>query len=131
MGDVGDVERVVGRVVHAGVDEPGPGARSRRPKGAGMPNEPVILGFQNRGTLALPADLRRRHNLDKPGAQVRVVEREDGVVELHPLAAVPADQAWFWTERWQEMERDADADVAAGRVTNHDTVEELFHAFEA
>jgi len=44
------------------------------------------------------------------------------------LAAVPADQAWFWTERWQEMERDADADVAAGRVTNHDTVEELFHA---
>ncbi len=65
------------------------------------------------------------------GVGVRPRRREDGVVELHPLAAVPADQAWFWTERWQEMERDADADVAAGRVTNDDTVEELFHAFEA
>jgi bifunctional DNA-binding transcriptional regulator/antitoxin component of YhaV-PrlF toxin-antitoxin module len=96
-----------------------------------MPKEPVVLGFQTRGTLALPADLRRRHNLDQPGAQVRVVEREDGVVELHPLTPVPADQAWFWTERWQRMEREADADVAAGRVTTHDTVEELFDAFEA
>jgi SAM-dependent methyltransferase len=65
------------------------------------------------------------------GVGVRPRRREDGVVELHPLAAVPADQAWFWTERWQEMERDADADVAAGRVTNDDTVEELFRAFEA
>ncbi len=52
-----------------------------------MPREPVVLSFQTRGTLALPADLRRRHNLDQPGAQVRVVEREDGVVELHPLTA--------------------------------------------
>lgn len=96
-----------------------------------MAREPVVLGFQTRGTLALPAGLRRRHKLDEPGAQVRVVERDDGVVELHPLTAVPADQAWFWTERWQRMEREADADVAAGRVTTHETVEELFDAFEA
>ena len=60
-----------------------------------------------------------------------MVEREDGVVELHPLAAVPADQTWFWTQRWQRMEREADADGAAGRVTTHSTVEELFDALEA
>lgn len=90
-----------------------------------MSPEPLILGLQTRGTLALPADLRRRHHLDEPGAQVRVVERDDGVLELHPLTAVPADQAWFWTQRWQRMEREADADVEAGRVTRHGTVEEL------
>lgn len=95
-----------------------------------MPSDALILGIQRRGILALPADLRRRHNLDKPGAQVRIVEREDGVLELHPLTAVPADQAWFWTQRWQQMEREADADVAAGRVSTHDTVEELLDAFE-
>ncbi|MBA3622505.1 MAG: hypothetical protein H0W51_09355 [Euzebyales bacterium] len=52
-------------------------------------------------------------------------------MELHPLAAVPADQTWFWTQRWQRMEREADADIAAGRVTTHATVGELFDAFEA
>jgi len=45
-----------------------------------------------------------------------MVERPDGVIELHPVVPIPSDQAWFWTERWQRMEREADADVAAGRV---------------
>jgi hypothetical protein len=53
------------------------------------------------------------------------VERDDGVIELHPLASVPADQRWFWTERWQRMEREADADVAAGRVRAHENVDAL------
>lgn len=83
------------------------------------------LSLQSRGTLALPADLRKRHGLDEPGAQVRVVERDDGVVELHPLAAVPADQRWFWSERWQEMEREVDEHVAAGRVTTFDDVDDF------
>jgi hypothetical protein len=77
----------------------------------------VYVGVQSRGVFALPADLRKRHRLDQPGAQVRIVERDDGVIELHPQVAVPADQAWFWTKRWQAMEADADADVAAGRLT--------------
>ena len=79
----------------------------------------VYVGVQSRGVFALPADLRKRHRLDQPGAQVRIVERDDGVIELHPQVAIPADQAWFWTERWQAMEVEADADVAAGRVTRH------------
>ena len=95
-----------------------------------MAQEPLILGVQSRGTLALPPDLRRRHRLDRPGAQVRVVEREDGVVELHPLTPVPADQAWFWTERWQRMEREADDDVAAGRVSLYDTTDDLLAALD-
>ena len=29
-----------------------------------------------------------------------------------------ASQAWFWTPEWQQMEREADEDIAAGRVEN-------------
>ncbi|MQA13758.1 MAG: AbrB family transcriptional regulator [Pseudonocardiaceae bacterium] len=83
------------------------------------------LTVQGRGTLALPSELRRRHRLDEPGAQVRLVERADGVIELHPLVAIPADQAWFWSERWQQMERAAEADVAAGRVVVADGPDEF------
>lgn len=81
----------------------------------------TFVTVQTRGTLALPADVRRRHQLDKPGAQVEVVEREDGVIELHPQVAVPADQAWFWTERAQAREREVDALLAAGEVTTFDS----------
>jgi bifunctional DNA-binding transcriptional regulator/antitoxin component of YhaV-PrlF toxin-antitoxin module len=84
-----------------------------------------ILTVQSRGTLALPVDLRRRLHLDRANAQVQVIEHEDGRVELVPVVAVPADQAWFWMERWQKMEREADADIAAGRSTVVDGLEGL------
>jgi bifunctional DNA-binding transcriptional regulator/antitoxin component of YhaV-PrlF toxin-antitoxin module len=85
----------------------------------------TYVTIQGRGTLALPADVRRRHHLDEPGAQVEIVEREDGVIELHPHVPIPADQAWFWTERWQAREREADAEIDAGRLTTHESADDL------
>lgn len=84
------------------------------------------VAVQSRGTVALPAALRRRLRLDEPGAQIELIEGDDGRIELRPVLPVPADQAWFWTERWQAMEREADEDVAAGRVTVVDGPDELF-----
>jgi antitoxin MazE len=91
----------------------------------------VYVGVQSRGVLALPADVRKRHRLDEPGAQVRVVERDDGVIELHPQLAIPVGQAWFWTERWQAMEVEADAEVAAGHVTRDGSGEALLEHLDA
>jgi AbrB family looped-hinge helix DNA binding protein len=89
-----------------------------------------FVAVQSRGTIALPADLRRRLHLDEPGAQIEIIEREDGLVELRPLLPVPADQRWFWSERWQAMEREAAADIAAGRVTVVDGPDALFELLD-
>ena len=78
------------------------------------------VGVQRRGLIALPTALRQRLHLDEPGAQLEVTERADGVIELRPSVPIPADQAWFWAERWQQREREVDDDVAAGRVTVFD-----------
>jgi bifunctional DNA-binding transcriptional regulator/antitoxin component of YhaV-PrlF toxin-antitoxin module len=83
------------------------------------------VSVQSRGTIALPADLRRRHHLDEPGAQVQIIEHEDGTLELQPMLPIPADQRWFWTERWQAREREADEDIAAGRVLSFDDVDDF------
>ena len=88
------------------------------------------VSVQSRGTIALPPELRRRLHLDEPGAQVQIIEREDGGIELQPVLPVPADQRWFWSERWQAMEREADEDIAAGRVTTVDGVDEFFELLE-
>jgi len=88
------------------------------------------VSVQSRGTIALPADLRRRLHLDEPGAQVQIIEHEDGKVELQPMLPIPAQQRWFWTERWQAMEHEADDDIATGRVTRAMDVDELFEQLE-
>lgn len=31
-------------------------------------------------------------------------------------------QAWFWTEKWQKMEREADEDIRMGRYKTFDSV---------
>jgi bifunctional DNA-binding transcriptional regulator/antitoxin component of YhaV-PrlF toxin-antitoxin module len=81
------------------------------------------VAVRSRGTIALPVEFRERYKLDEPGAQVRIVELADGTIQLVPMTAVPADQAWFWTERWQAMEREADEDIAAGRVATYESGE--------
>lgn len=80
--------------------------------------------------LALPRSVRARLGLDRPGAQVEVVERDDGVIELHPHVAVPAEQAWFWSERWQRMEREVDEHVERGETTTFDTTDEFLSSLE-
>jgi hypothetical protein len=79
-----------------------------------------FLTLQSRGLLALPQAVRKRYHLDRPGAQVELTEREDGVLELRPHIPVPATQSWFWTTSWQTREHEVDAHVHAGRITAHE-----------
>ena len=62
---------------------------------------------------------------------MEITEREDGVIELRPTIAVPADQAWFWTERWQQREREVDAHISAGDVTSHQSTDDFLSALDA
>lgn len=77
------------------------------------------LTLQSRGTVALPPALRRKYGLDTAGAQMEITDRGDGVIELRPLVAVPASQAYFWSEDWQTREREVDGHLARGEVTEH------------
>jgi bifunctional DNA-binding transcriptional regulator/antitoxin component of YhaV-PrlF toxin-antitoxin module len=90
-----------------------------------------FITVQKRGTIALPPDTRQRHHLDDPGTQLRLVERDDGVIELHPTVPVPAENAWFWTDRWQAMEREAAEDIAEGRTVTFDDVESFLADLDA
>jgi len=85
----------------------------------------TFVAMQSRGVIALPAAVRKRTGLDEPGAQVEVVERDDGVIELRPHVPVPADQRWFWTDRWQAMEREVDEEIAAGKIRTFDSGDEF------
>jgi AbrB family looped-hinge helix DNA binding protein len=89
-----------------------------------MSADHTFVTVQSRGVIAIPTAIRRHFGLDQPGAQVEVIERE-GEIVLRPHVAVPTDQAWFWSERWQRLEREADDAVAHGHVAVVADVDEL------
>lgn len=49
----------------------------------------TFLAVQARGLVAIPPAVRKRLGLDRPGAQVEMVVRDDGVLELHPHLPMP------------------------------------------
>lgn len=88
----------------------------------------MIVKMSERGTITVPKELRDRL---PAGELLEVVLRDDGVLELRPQLTIDATQAWFWTERWQRMEREADEDIAAGRVQTFDDVESFLADLDA
>lgn len=88
----------------------------------------MLVKLGQRGTVTIPKELRE-------GLSARslfeIVRREDGVIELRPQETIAASQRWFWSERWQRMEREADADFAAGRFATFDDAESFLADLDA
>jgi AbrB family looped-hinge helix DNA binding protein len=81
------------------------------------------------GQVTLPAAVRRALHVEE-GDYVEVRVTEDSVV-LTPKKLIDKSQAYFWSPSWQAAEREADADVAAGRIREAETVEDLLADLEA
>lgn len=73
--------------------------------------------------ITIPDEVFKRLQL-KPGDLLEIEVRDSTLVAI-PQAVIPRDQAWFWTKEWQEKEREADEDLAAGRISGPFTLEEL------
>ncbi len=85
--------------------------------------------LRERGQITIPSEVRDAAHVE--AGAVLECHVEDGRIVMTPKILVDADQAWFWTERWQAMERDADADFAAGRSASFATVEALLDDLES
>ncbi len=82
-----------------------------------------------KGQVTLPGEIREYLNLHE-GDDLAFSVDENGQVIISRLEVIPPDQAWFWTEQWQKAEREAQADIAAGRVHRYANVDEAIAALE-
>jgi antitoxin PrlF len=82
-----------------------------------------------KGQLTLPEAIRAAARLEE-GDLLDAEITEEGIL-LRPQKVIDATQAWFWNPEWQAGERDADADLAAGRVEAFDSGEDFLDALSA
>lgn len=94
-------------------------------------NNKELLHFKTRirskGQVTLPKELRELLTLSE-GDDLEFYLDESGRVIVQKAQTIPPDQAWFWTERWQKMEREVEEDIAAGRIHQYETVEDALDA---
>ena len=83
----------------------------------------TVLQIRSNGQITLPTSLRKKANL-KEGDLLEVILDSDGAVHLMPQIAIDRSQAYFWTKRWQDGEKEAEADLRAGRTKSFENIDD-------
>ena len=76
--------------------------------------------------LVIHVTNEQRQRIEKVARERGYNAADDYLLALFELDAErDPDQAYFWTQQWQNGEREADHDIAAGRVKTFDTMDNL------
>src|SRR4030042_2019177 len=75
-----------------------------------------LIQVRKKAQLTLPLSVRQKLGIEE--GDYMDVQVRDGEIVLKAKKLIDKDQAWFWTERWQQGEKEAEADIREGRVHN-------------
>ena len=81
-----------------------------------------LIQVRRKAQVTLPQSVRQALNIEEGDFLDAVVK--DGEIVLRVKKLVDKEQAWFWTRRWQEGEREAEEDIRAGRIHSFDSAKE-------
>lgn len=73
-----------------------------------------LVQVRKKSQITLPQSVREKLDIEEGDFLDFQVRENEVVFKVKKL--VDKDQAWFWTKRWQEGEREANEDIKAGRV---------------
>ena len=71
--------------------------------------------LRTKGQITVPAEIRSALGAME-GDDLLFYTDERGQVVIRRAQIIPPDQAWFWSERWQKLERQAQEDIDADRI---------------
>lgn len=75
-----------------------------------------------KGQITVPTEIRSRLEAEEGDELVFWID-EHGRVVIECARVIPPDQAWFWNERWQRLERQVQQDIEAGKTHRFDSAE--------
>jgi len=73
-----------------------------------------LIQIRKKAQLTLPLSVRKKLGLEE--GDYMDVQVKDGEIILKVKKLIDKDQAWFWTKRWQQGEKEAEEDIHAGRT---------------
>ena len=80
------------------------------------------------GQITLPTSVRKELGIEE--GDLVEIEVIDEKAMITPKKLVDKSQAYFWTKRWQEGEKEADEDIKSGHVKVFESVDELIKDLE-
>jgi AbrB family looped-hinge helix DNA binding protein len=86
--------------------------------------------LRTKGQITVPQQIRSQLGAEE-GDDLVFYTDENGHVVISRAQIVPPDQAWFWSERWQRMEHEAEQDIASGKVTEFPDVSSALNGLDA
>jgi antitoxin MazE len=83
----------------------------------------MITQLRNRSQVTLPNEIVKKMRLQK-GDNLDIILEEDKII-IKPILVIDRSQSWFWSKKWQEMEKETDDDIKHGRVQKAKNIKEL------
>ncbi|WP_435110319.1 AbrB/MazE/SpoVT family DNA-binding domain-containing protein [Nocardiopsis synnemataformans] len=85
--------------------------------------------LRRKNQVTLPSEITRALHVQE-GDEIEFSVTPEGEVVLRGLTIIPSDQRWFWTEEWQQGEREANEQVRAGEGETFMNPEDMFADIE-
>jgi AbrB family looped-hinge helix DNA binding protein len=73
-----------------------------------------------KGQVTVPGEIRDLLGAEE-GDELLFLIDENGRVIVERVQMIPPDQAWFWGERWQRLEREAQQDIEKKKIHTFDS----------
>ena len=85
--------------------------------------------LRNKGQVTVPQKIRNLLGAEE-GDELLFYADEAGRVVISRAQVIDPEQAWFWSDRWQRMEREAQADLETGRTIEYINITEALAALD-
>ena len=85
--------------------------------------------LRNKGQVTVPQEVRNLLGVEE-GDDLLFYSDEAGRVVVSRAQIIDPEQAWFWSDRWQRMEQEAQADLEAGRIVEYANIAEALAALD-
>jgi AbrB family looped-hinge helix DNA binding protein len=75
-----------------------------------------LVQVRKKAQVTLPQSVRQELGIEE--GDFLDIQVRSGEIVIKVKKLMDKEQAWFWTNRWQQGEKEAEEDIRAGRVYN-------------
>jgi len=84
-----------------------------------------VVKIQSRHQITIPSVIRKAIGLDDKQLFKIIADEDTKKIILEPIATIPEDQKYFWTEEWQKEEKLVEKEIREGKLELPKNIDEV------